>query len=112
MLVAWSLTFGTILSLIDCGVMTWLKKISLGDIPMNWKTLALPVGVYAMTPLVFLYAMMNESMTVMNLLWDVISSILVTGIGLYYFKEKLNTTRMLGVLVSFVAIYLLAYDEK
>jgi multidrug transporter EmrE-like cation transporter len=45
-------------------------------------------------------------------MWDVISSVLVSAIGLYYFKEKLSHTRILGVLVSFVAIYLLSYDEN
>jgi hypothetical protein len=105
-------TFGVVLSIIDCIVMTWLKKISIGDLEFSWKTLAFPVAIYATTPLIFLYGIMNESMTVMNLLWDVISSILVSAIGLYYFKEKLSNTRLLGVLVSFIAIYLLAYDEK
>jgi drug/metabolite transporter (DMT)-like permease len=112
MFLFWPIAFGTGLSILDCIVMTWLKKISIGEIAMNWKTLAFPVAIYATTPLIFLYSMMGESMTVMNLMWDVISSVLVSAIGLYYFKEKLSHTRILGVLVSFVAIYLLSYDEN
>lgn len=107
----WSLFFGLLLSLIDCGMMSTLKLISIGTLSLSWKSLVFPVVFYAMTPLIFLYAMQHESMTVMNLLWDVISSVLVTGIGLYYFNEKITHTKMIGVFFSFVAIYLLSLDE-
>ena len=110
MLALWPIAFGLLLSFIDCGVMSTLKMMSTGDIPIHWKTLLPPVLVYATTPLIFLYSLKSETMTVMNLIWDVVSSILVSGIGIYYFKEKLSNTKLLGVLTSLISIYLLTYE--
>ena len=48
----------------------------------------------------------------MNLLWNVISSILVTIVGIFYFKEGLTNTKLIGAFFSIVAITLLGMDES
>ena len=50
-------------------------------------------------------------MTVMNILWDIMSDLSVTFIGLFYFKERLTTLKMVGLSFAFVAIVLLSYDS-
>jgi multidrug transporter EmrE-like cation transporter len=48
-----------------------------------------------------------ETLTVMNLLWDMTSDVLVTAVGLLYFEETLSPRKMLGVVLSFIAMCLL-----
>jgi multidrug transporter EmrE-like cation transporter len=50
-------------------------------------------------------------MTVMNLTWDLMSDVLVTIVGLYYFGEKLGPVKSLGLCTAILSIALLAYDD-
>jgi multidrug transporter EmrE-like cation transporter len=50
-------------------------------------------------------------MIVMNLLWDLISDVLVTANGVIYFKESLSHTKTLGVVFSIMGIYLLSCEK-
>jgi hypothetical protein len=52
----------------------------------------------------------TETMTVMNLLWDVLSDVFVTVEGLYFFGEKLSTRKMWGVAFSFLSVFLLTAE--
>jgi len=47
----------------------------------------------------------------MNLLWDVMSDVLVTSIGLFYFKEKLTKFKKMGVVLSIISIVLLTWKD-
>jgi multidrug transporter EmrE-like cation transporter len=105
------IAFGLLLASIDVFAMGTLKKISTGDIPNTWKNLAIPVGIYATTPLIFLQSLNYEAMTVMNLMWDMTSDILVSIMGIFYFREQLSYTKTLGIVFSFIAIFLLTYEN-
>jgi multidrug transporter EmrE-like cation transporter len=48
----------------------------------------------------------------MNLLWDVMSDVLVTAIGLYYFSEKLSNMKKTGVILSMISIVLLTWKDE
>jgi multidrug transporter EmrE-like cation transporter len=50
-------------------------------------------------------------MIVMNLLWDLISDVLVTANGLLYFKETLSQKKFIGVIFSLIGIYLLSCEK-
>ena len=102
--------FATVMAAIDAVVLAGLKSYSTGDIA--WRSI-IPIGmlVYSMQPLIFLESLHYESMTVMNILWDVISDIIVTVTGLFYFKEKLSSLKMTGLAFAFTAIVLLSYDS-
>lgn len=103
------LIYGIYMALIDVFSLGLLKSIQLGWIS---KTLTfLPILVYGLQPLIFLAALKFETLTVMNLLWDVISDVFVTIMGLYFFQEKLTALKKVGVLLSLVAIFLLSYNE-
>ena len=69
--------------------------------------MVLPTLVYALQPWIFLKSLSFESLTVMNLLWDMTSDVLVTLIGLLYFGENIGPRKMAGVVLSFVAMCLL-----
>jgi len=102
------LVYGTYMATVDVFVLGILKAINLGWIS---KTLIfLPTLIYAMQPWVFLTSLSHESLTVMNLLWDVISDVLVTVEGLYFFQEKISRTKMLGVGLSLISVFLLSWN--
>jgi multidrug transporter EmrE-like cation transporter len=50
-------------------------------------------------------------MTVMNLLFDVISDITVTTVGLLYFKESVSNMKKVGLVFAFVGIILMSWDS-
>ncbi len=98
------------MALIDSFILSGLKEYSLGKIHLKF---IVPLGmlIYSLQPVLFLQSLKYETMTVMNILWDVISDLLVTAIGLFYFKEKISTLKMVGLCFAFVAIILLSYDS-
>jgi len=103
------IVIASFMAVIDSFVLSWLKEYTLGTI--SWVYLPIGMMIYGLQPLIFLKSLQYETMTVMNILWDMISDVLVTGIGLFYFKEKLSSIKMLGLAFAFIAIVLLSYDE-
>jgi len=102
------LVYGTYMATVDVFMLGILKAINLGWVS---KTLIfLPTLIYAMQPWVFLTSLSHESLTVMNLLWDVISDVLVTMEGLFFFQEQVSRTKMLGVGLSLISIFLLSWN--
>lgn len=90
-------TFG--LSVVKAIHLGWLHKCFI----------VLPTLIYAIQPWIFLSAMKFETLTVMNLLLDVLSDVFVTLTGLFFFKEQVSRTKMLGVALSFVSVFLLTW---
>jgi multidrug transporter EmrE-like cation transporter len=86
------------------------KGYSLGKI--TWNAIV-PFGMllYSLHPYIFLQALKYESMTVMNLLFDVISDITVTTVGLLYFKESVSNMKKVGLVFAFVGIILMSWDS-
>ena len=99
-----TLAFGLVLSVIDTVAFSLIKKVSLAQVPY-WMT-GLAVLLYAMTPLVFLQSMKYTSLSVMNLTWDLLSDVMVTLVGLFFFKEILTERETIGVLLGIIAIIL------
>lgn len=102
------LVYGTYMATVDAFMLGFLKAMSLGWI--NTNLLFIPAIVYAIQPFIFYKSLSGETMTVMNLLWDVISDVLVTFEGLYFFGEKISHRKMWGVALSFVSIILMSAD--
>lgn len=105
-----ALGYGGSMALIDACILSALKAFSLGWI--QWRGIVLiSMVVYACQPLLFLDSLKYNSLTVMNLLWDVLSDVLVTAIGLFYFSEKLTKFKKAGVLMSLISIILLTWKD-
>lgn len=105
-----ALGFGGAMALIDCIILSSLKAYNLGWITWN-GIIPISTLIYACQPLIFLESLQFNSLIVMNLLWDVISDVIVTSIGFFYFKEKLSNIKKLGVILSFISIMLLSWKE-
>jgi drug/metabolite transporter (DMT)-like permease len=104
------LAFATIMASIDAFVLSLFKSYSMGTV--TWRS-TIPLGMllYSFQPLIFLKALQYESMTVMNLMHDIMSDVIVTISGLFYFKEKISSIKMVGIAFAFTAIVLLSYDS-
>ncbi len=107
MLNARTLMFGLIFGLLDSIGLPIIKKVSHGLNPL-W--MIVPVILYASSPFIFLKALEGETLTIMNLVWDLTSDVIVTLIGLLYFSEKVSAVKLLGVCLSFVSLSLMAYE--
>ncbi len=107
-----ALLYGLLMASIDTFMLSFIKAYNLGWIKdYGWfkgaRLMLLPTLVYAIQPWIFLEAMKFETLTVMNLLWDMTSDVLVTAVGLLYFDEVLSPRKMIGVVLSFIAMCLL-----
>ena len=95
---------------IDVIMLGIIKMVSIGTLKsIYW--MALPTLIYAFQPWIFLQSLRLESMIVMNLLWDLISDVLVTANGIIYFKETLSHTKAFGVAFSLIGMYLLSCEK-
>lgn len=107
-----ALLYGLLMALIDTFMLSLIKAINLGWIKeLGWfkglRLMIIPTIVYALQPWIFLESMKYETLTVMNLLWDMTSDVLVTAVGLLYFQEELSPRKMMGVVLSFISMCLL-----
>ena len=100
------LLYGMAMAFIDVFILSALKMRRLGDITGNW-VFPLSIFIYGMQPLIFYNALKFSSLTIMNLMWDLSSDIMVTLIGLYIFKEELSLKQKLGVGLGLIAVFLL-----
>jgi drug/metabolite transporter (DMT)-like permease len=104
------LAFGMGMAIIDVFMLGLIKSISQNTLKyIRW--MIVPTVLYAIQPWIFLSSMQFESLTVMNLMWDLISDVLVTLTGFFYFKEKIGPYKTLGVLLSFIAIILMSIKD-
>lgn len=100
--------FGLTMASLDV-VMMSLGKLSVrGKIPY---TTALTLGtlVYSLEPYVFFTSLKYESLTAMNLIWDLSSDIIVTLVGVFYFKESIKGLRWLAIVFALFSLGLFAY---
>ena len=91
---------------VDGMVMPLLKAKKLGMLKGIWM-FPLAMLVYSIQPLIFYNALSLESMAVMNVLWDVMSDVIVTIIGFAVFGETFTTQQCLGLAFSLIGITLL-----
>lgn len=101
---------GSVMALIDIGMMTILKMISIKTIQWN-VGLPLAILLYALEPIIFLKAMNYEGMVVTNLVWNLMSNVIVTLQGVFVFGESIKGLRWLGIAMSLVSLTLLAYTD-
>jgi uncharacterized membrane protein len=104
-----TLGFGALMAANDVLMMPLVKQIADG---WNRYLLLIPIVLYAFDPIIFYMALLNGKvgMAVMNLTWNLISNILVTFMGLFLFKEVVSGKKLTGIVLSFIALFLLSYE--
>ena len=102
--------FGTLMAVLDIFMMSSVKMIKTGSLTY---TFGLPFAtiVYALQPYVFLKALNYENMTVVNLIWNLMSDVIVTLQGVFIFGASIAGLRWLAVSMSIVSLILFAYTD-
>ena len=83
---------------------TFLKTFSIG-----W--LAVPIIIYGIQLPLFYYGLSFSSMSILNISWNLISNILVTLVGFFYFREQVSNIEMIGLIFAFISIGCFTYDD-
>ena len=102
--------FGTCMAIVDIFMMSVTKMVSIGSISTS-VGIPLSISLYAMEPLIFLKAMKYEGMVVTNLVWNLMSNVIVTLQGVLVFGESIKGLRWLGICMSLLSLGLLAYTN-
>jgi drug/metabolite transporter (DMT)-like permease len=100
--------FAITMASIDAIVLPIIKFINVGYYPLY--VLIVPVIIYSFQPILFYMSLKYSTLTSMNILWDLMSDVIITIIGLLYLKEKLHYTSKWGLIFAFIAIILFARD--
>jgi drug/metabolite transporter (DMT)-like permease len=91
---------------IDAVVMPLLKAKKLGMLTGNWM-FPLSAILYGSQPFIFYKSLSTNSMTVLNILRDVTSDVLVTVVGIFVFGETLTSLQWVGLVLAILGITLL-----
>lgn len=100
--------FGTAMGIIDVFAIGAIKAVKL-----KWVSpyvMIITSVLYALQPWTFLYSLKYEGMIVMNMLWDLISTVFITILGFIVFNESVTHRKFLGVVLSLISIWLLSCD--
>jgi multidrug transporter EmrE-like cation transporter len=109
MLNLYSLGFGFLLAGIDLIMMYITKQYSKGIFASpGW--MIIPPLLYALDPFILLSSLRFETLAVVNMIWNVISNILVTAMAFFILGETVSSTKMIGIGLSFVALFFLSYE--
>ena len=102
--------FGIVMALIDITMMGTLKFIDQGKLAY---AIGLPIAIllYAFQPYVFLKAMSHSNMLTTNLIWNLASNIMVTLLGVFFFKEKIKGLKWLAICLSLFSLGIFAYSD-
>lgn len=103
------LKFGLVMATVDVFMLSIIKKVNLNSKLIKW--MIFPTIIYAIQPWIFLKSLEYESLIIMNLLWDLISDVLVTLTGLIIFKESIGPYKLIGVVLSFISITLMSLED-
>jgi drug/metabolite transporter (DMT)-like permease len=103
------IAFAAGMASIDAVALSLMKKVSLKSLSPFYVIGSMML--YALQPLLIWKALSYESMIVVNFLWDIVSDILVTLVGVFYFGEVLGYRKWLGVALGIVAMYFITCDD-
>jgi multidrug transporter EmrE-like cation transporter len=102
--------FGIVMALIDINMMGTLKFVDQGKLAY---AIGFPIAtlLYAFQPYVFLKAMAHSNMLTTNLIWNLASNIMVTLLGVFFFKEKIKGLKWLAIGLSLFSLGIFAYSD-
>ena len=102
---------GLLMASLDVVMMSLGKFAVKGQIS---EATALTLGtlVYSLEPYIFFTSLKYESLTAMNLIWDLTSDVLVTILGVFYFGESIKGLRWVAVLFALFSLGLFAYTDS
>jgi hypothetical protein len=103
------LVYGFILAINDLFSMGITKEITIGNLTKNW--LFVSFILYGGQMLLFYNGLKITPMTTLNLSWNLFSNIIITALGLFYYKENLSYTEAYGVGFALISLFLFGYSK-
>lgn len=86
-----------------------IKRIASNDLSYNWFIVPLLINILSIY-LVFI-GLKSSSITIFNIEWNLISNILVTGVGVSYLKEINSINQIIGLILAFISIIILNFED-
>ena len=105
-----SVALASLMTVVDLGAFGIVKQITLKG--LNPYFLAISMIMYSIQPLIIWTSLSYQSLTVMNIMWNIISSMSVATLGLLYFNEHLAQRELLGVILGLTCVYLFTFTNK
>lgn len=99
-----------LLAIMDLVNMTIMKKFSIGALRSPIWIVGV-MAAYVLQPLIFIKGLSFTGVTYLNLGWDLLSDILVTALGVLYFRETISGMKGIAVLLAAVSVTLFALDN-
>ena len=103
------LLFASGMAGIDIAAFSIIKKISEKALVPGFALLAM--GLYTLQPLILLQAMPYESVAVMNILWNLISSVSVALVGIFFLGETIGAYKKIGIAIGIVSLFLCTFED-
>jgi multidrug transporter EmrE-like cation transporter len=105
-----STLIGFILAVNDIISFALIKKYYLKELTV-FVGFCLPMVLYSLQIPLFYYGLRTTSMTVLNIIWNLFSNILITLMGIFYFKEKINGLKTLAIIMGISSVVLFSLDS-
>lgn len=86
-----------------------IKRIVSNDLSYNWFIVPFLINILSIY-LVFI-GLKSTSVTIFNIEWNLISNILVTGVGVIYLKEINSIYQIIGLILAFISIIILNFED-
>ena len=103
------LAFATGMASIDVVALSIMKNVFNKSLSPGFAAVAMVL--YSLQPLVLWKALSYESVIVMNILWDLISDVLVTLVGVFFLGEVLGYRKWLGIALGMLSMYLISHED-
>ena len=103
-----TILYGMSLAGMDVLAFPFVKYVSMGLSPV-W--MIVPVALYAIDPLILLQSLKIEHLAIMNLVWNLMSNVLITFMGVAIFQEAMPFRKWIGIGLSMVSIMLMTYES-
>lgn len=97
-----------IMACIDVVMMGMLKLENINVLRGAW-ILPLAMAIYSLQAMVFRTGLPYEGIAVLNIMWNTLSILIISLMGLFFFEEKLSPINVLGMILSIVGIILIKW---
>lgn len=76
----------------------------------HWK-LVLCLLIYCIVPILILFSLRYDGIGNTNLYWNVLSTVFVYMLAVFYFGEKISNVQCLGVFLAITGVLLIIYNK-
>lgn len=105
-----AICIGVLLAVIDIISFSITKYLYIHK-SITTKWLVIPFIFYGLQILIFYYGLAYSTMVELNVIWNILSSFLVTLIGIYLFNEKLNSMKIIAILLGTLSVVLFSLSD-